>query len=373
MQDVAARWNKITRDIGEVVSSLQFHDITRQRIEHAKESLVEMADGGPGALAACELQRAQLDHARIEVLSAIERIVESLRDLARHVDEMCEATRTLVKVTDADISGSSFISSLEKSFSALTGSIAEYDRINEELAATLDHAVRTIGAMSEFIGDIEKIGIEIRMIGLNACIRAAHVGEKGAALGVLADSIHQLSADTSGPCRQDIGKPENGHPVSPGIDRQGQPREAGDDKGRRQLEQDVARMMKPLRRVDEETLAILRRINAKGKALSDDITAAYSGIQVHAQFDRGIDDVVGRLDACIARMKSFLPVNGRSEPNAGLEELAGRYTMHSERQVHEAVAGGELSALGPTVAAPESTAETLDAGGQGLGDNVELF
>ena len=54
------------------------------------------------------------------------------------------------------------------------------------------------GRCLTFIGDIEKIGIEIRMIGLNACIRAAHVGEKGTALGVLADSIHQLSGDTSG-------------------------------------------------------------------------------------------------------------------------------------------------------------------------------
>ena len=44
VQDVNARWGRISRAIGEVVSSLQFHDITRQRIEHVKEALAEVAE-----------------------------------------------------------------------------------------------------------------------------------------------------------------------------------------------------------------------------------------------------------------------------------------------------------------------------------------
>ncbi len=378
VKDVATRWNQITRSIGEVVSSLQFHDITRQRIEHVEESLAEITDRSPGALTTCELQRAQLDHARLEVVSAIERIIRSLQDIARHVDEICEETGTLVKVANADASGSSFISSLEKSFSALTGSIAAYDRIDEELSATIDHAVHTIGAMSTFIGDIEKIGIEIRMIGLNACIRAAHVGEKGAALGVLADSIHELSGDTSGltdAISENLRKViQAARELTDGIKREA----AGGTDGRHRLEQEVARMMKPLRRVDEETLALLNGIEGQGNALSDDLASASAGIQVHEQFDRSIEDVIGRLDAFTARMKQTLSAQEQADSRTDLKGLAGRYTMHSERQVHQAVAGKAIGAAplpiaAPAVAAAETTGEPAGEGREDLGDNVELF
>ena len=56
-------------------------------------------------------------------------------------------------------------------------------------------------------------------------------------------------------------------------------------------------MMKPLRRVDEETLTLLNGIEGQGNALSDDLASASAGIQVHEQFDRSIEDVIGRLDA----------------------------------------------------------------------------
>ncbi len=408
LQDVASNWGRITGNIGEVVTSLQFHDITRQRIEHVRESLVEMTDEGPlsrtagcadlsraerpvapgkdarsgsgaimTAVNGCALQRAQLDHARSEVVSAIERIIGSLRDIACHVGEMCDETRTLLKVADTEAPGASFISSLEEGFRTLTGSITEYGRINAELSATIDHAARTIGAMSAFISDIEKIGIEIRMIGLNACIRAAQVGEKGAALGVLADSIHQLSADTSG--HIDL--------ISEGLKMVTQSAQAlaesvngdstGDGDGLNRLEQEAARMMKPLRRIDEETLSLLTRIDEKGNSLSGDITSAFTGIQVHRQFDRGIDDVVGRLDEFTARMKSTLPLREQGQPGTDLEGLAVRYTMNSERQVHQAITGGASGAATLGIAAPAvavtAAGDPPGAGGDDLGDNVELF
>ena len=407
LHDAATRWYQISRDIGEVVSSLQFHDITRQRIEHVKESLVEITEnqseprktkrlkglkdnlsvttgkdlsGSSGgiisAVSACVLQRAQLDHARSEVISAIERIIKGLQDVAHHIKEMCEETCKLVNVSDA--SGSTFISSLEKGFSVLTGSIAEYHRINEQLSETIDHAAQTIGAMSTFISDLEKIGIEIRMIGLNACIRAAHVGEKGAALGVLADTIHLLSADTS----------DHTDTISDSLKMVIQSAKAltntmsrettGEDRGLELREESIAQMMKPLHQVDEDTLSLLNKINEQGNRLSDDIIRTVNEIQVHRQFDREIGSVINRLDTSIANMKSILPANITLEKSEGLEELEGRYTMHSERVVHQAMAGGAVGLasleLAESVTKPtETTNECIGVIQEDLGDNVEMF
>ncbi len=388
MEDVAARWTRITGDIGEVVSSLQFHDITRQRIEHVAEALAEITDrtaatpsGAPrgsvgvaDVVAVCELQRAQLDHARQEVLSAIARIAGSLRDIAGHVGEMCRETRSLVAAADGGGSPSSFLSSLEESFSAVTDSIAEYGRLGAELGATIDHAVRTIGAMSTFVGDIEKIGIEIRMIGLNACVRAAHVGERGAALGVLADSIHQLSSDTAG-LTDALARNLKAviHSAAELNDRQ---TAAAQDR-QHLLAQEVARLMEPLKRLDGETLTLLHGITAQGDALADDITAASAGIRVHEQIDRGIEDVIAGLDSFITGMKPMLSRRRRQDAGDGIGALAGRYTMHSERQVHQSVAaGGTAAALAlaaPALAGADAAAPAGGDGREDLGDNVELF
>ncbi|TVM28184.1 methyl-accepting chemotaxis protein, partial [Oceanidesulfovibrio marinus] len=49
-----------------------------------------------------------------------------------------------------------------------------------------------------FLEDIEEVGSEIELISLNASVKAAHTGEKGKALGVLASSIQQLSQQAGG-------------------------------------------------------------------------------------------------------------------------------------------------------------------------------
>ena len=53
----------------------------------------------------------------------------------------------------------------------------------------------TVGEIATFVGDIEKIGEEIKLIALNAQIKSAYTGDEGAALGVLAEAIQRLSID----------------------------------------------------------------------------------------------------------------------------------------------------------------------------------
>ena len=44
LKDIASSWDGISRNIGEVISSLQFQDITRQRIEHVCSALTDVKD-----------------------------------------------------------------------------------------------------------------------------------------------------------------------------------------------------------------------------------------------------------------------------------------------------------------------------------------
>lgn len=411
IQDVNDRWGRISRDIGEVVSSLQFHDITRQRIEHVKEALAEVAAGLAGlrmrrgawglgaeripreggadrngtpvraevignAAGACEIQRAQLEHAGSEAVSAVKRIIAGLDDINRQVGEMCEETRKLVN--EADASGSSFVSSLERGFSLIAQSLGEYDRINDQLSGTIDHAAQTIGAMSAFIDEIEKISIEIRMIALNACIRAAHVGEHGAALGVLADTIHDLSAETT----------HHADAISTGLkmviasadDLTSRVRSTGgvNGEGGEHLEGDIARMIEPLHRIDQSTVTLLTRMSEQGRTLSDGIAETSGGIEVHRQFDREIRQLNVDLGGVVAQMRTLLPADSASEKTGEWERLEDRYTMNREREVHRLVMGGATAVLpvaimnAPADGSPDEE-KKVDDGEEGLGDNVEMF
>ena len=64
-----------------------------------------------------------------------------------------------------------------------------------EVADLIGSVAGTVAEMTEFVSSIEEVGAEIELIALNASIKAAHTGEEGKALGVLAQAIQRLSVE----------------------------------------------------------------------------------------------------------------------------------------------------------------------------------
>ena len=95
VERVCLNTDEISRDIGEIVASLQFHDITRQQIEHVEDALAKQCtkcdaasahDGSPSLFAdICELQARQLANALDEISSAVMSVRRSLEAIASRV------------------------------------------------------------------------------------------------------------------------------------------------------------------------------------------------------------------------------------------------------------------------------------------------
>lgn len=420
IKGVAKCWKQISGNVGEVVSSLQFHDITRQRMEHVREALMEIvghqentSESSEGksliawplcrrrensgkcdttetiskAAATCELQAAQLQHAREDLAGAMERIGENLYRISSEISVMSEDIKKA-----AGASGEkedTYFSELEASLAKLMDAIGEFTEMNRKMSASMLQVAHAMGEMKSYIRDVQKVGIAMRVTALNACIHAAHIGDSGLALGVLADSIHQLSVDTAGSI--DI---ISANLASIGEEAESLSKQGGRyDQARLEMENaslldQVKSLMKPLRQMDEELSDLLQRFDSDGTSLQQEIEEMAAHLRVHDGTDKGIGAVVTSLKEVTGEMRASLPSGSELTKVAALGNMAARYTMDKEREIHLAVAAAApVTAIGilpmPTVdgekpgtaAGNREGAESAPAAGDDgdLGDNVELF
>jgi methyl-accepting chemotaxis protein len=392
IHDISQTWQRISLNVGEVVQSLQFHDITRQRVEHTREALASLPQKlntlkkEKGASSGVyrqtdliadmfELQAAQLQNADHDLTGAVARIMQSLRFVAKDAMDISEK---IISVTGQDGGRKdTFIVQMEKDVHALADSASDVARIKHDLTAAMSALSQTAMGMSVFVRDMEKIGIEMQRLALNARVHAAHLGEEGATLGVLAESIHQLSLETSSMVQKIMSCIQT---VVENAAKLAELAGAGGSDQLVQVHEDFVTMLGPLKKIEEEIGALLPGIERSGVLLAGDIEHLLDGIHVHEKISSTLTKVATYLAATVHKMVTTRGKRAVREKTGFLEDLSKKYTMHSERATHMASMAGHVEKSNPVIAAvrtekitPSPTAGISGAGGDELGDNVELF
>jgi hypothetical protein len=377
---IVDRYGEISRNIGEIVRSMQFHDIMRQQVEHVGEALeelaaenamessgdpVEEADGRNRRLVrltadVCELQAAHSENARATFVVAVDTVIGNLRGIAGNVAAiMLEARET---ADDGGAPGEMVLPEIERGLLSIAPSLEESAGTLRKLAETMLSVAGSVEDMATLVNDIEEIGSEVELIALNARIKSAHTGGNGAALGVLAESIHQLSKDArsqtakvsdafrlilsaAGELRAGIASNDGGETAESGL---------GGIVG------DLERLLGALRTMDTGVESLLDRMEVPARNLAGDIDALVAGIDVHHTVDRVLKEAVSRLKDIEREADALVPDHHGAckARNLGLHQA--RYTMQGERRIHQSVL---------STAVPAATPVTHD----GFGDNVELF
>ncbi len=309
-------------------------------------------------------------------------IIKNISDIARTVESISGDTRQLLGATSAG--GRSCLADFDDGLASLITAVTEYVGINRDLSAMLCRMITTVEQMSVFIKEIEKIGIEMEMVALNAAVHAAHIGEEGLALGVLADALHPLSVETSQQIGAIAGTMKSIVAVSHELATH---RDGGEDReGKEEHMADrLEGMMAPLRRLDEDNLSLLKRLDGMVKDLADDIAKTIEAINVHDRIGWAINGVNAELTGIVRSTRSALPTGHRATAGGRLQEVSARYTMDKEREIHQSIAAlsrpGSLSdglrsngSLSEKTEGMKAVQVGTEATGQeGLGDNVELF
>ncbi len=366
----------VSGHVSDVVMSMQFHDITRQELEHVRDALNELAgelprlDADAAAVRTAgvsALQAAQLDSSKTRIVEAVSTIADALRGTVHDIGDLARRAREVAGLVDQ--AGGSVLQRLEDRLKPAIERLFEEREASAELTEVLRSVAAESDAIAAFVGEIQQIGTQIERIAMNASVRAAHTGAEGAALGVLAEAIQRLSADTRQRTSLAAAALHEVLQAAEEIKRrvdQGRDQTHGMDAeayGHR-LEQLIAQ----LDQANAEVTGRVQDIERTVRSLSSDIEATVEACSVREHARGALDPALALLRATEEAARRLAPAGALLAFDA--ERAQARYTTVGERHVHHAVLGAGAVA-GAGAAAAVAVADT--GTGSELGDNVELF
>ncbi|NTV49649.1 MAG: methyl-accepting chemotaxis protein [Geobacteraceae bacterium] len=373
---------EVTNSISEVVSSMQMHDMTRQQLEHVVEALERLADEFADSRTSsvdddslrriiieagdvCELQEAQLHFAAGELYTAVNIIVDNLREVANKQSVIAQETITVTGA--ADSGGSSFVDVMSQGMNAVTAVLTSCAKADRNMSVTMKKVAQTIDEIAGFVTDIEAIGSEIDLIALNSQVKAALTGTEGAALGVLAEAIKRLSDEA---IRQTNSVAE----ILTGIHAVTEHLLANTENEENQLGSSVSSMqdelvviLRNMGEMNAEMHSVLSGLNERVLSLTQDVEQATAGVDVHERTKVMADGVLDSLKQIVAESRQIEPAS--SEFKVNLRHMEEHYTMESERHIHEALA---RKRSGQSALAIQDVAKSSSDDSE-YGDNVDLF
>jgi hypothetical protein len=373
---LGAQYGNISDAFKKLIVSIQFHDITRQQVEHVIEVLRRLnsesgkVDGNPsshprGTSAVLALQSAQLADAEKKFRASVESVEHNLEGIAMHVLEMANESRALSGVRE-DGKGSFFLP-MEQDCGAILRSLGDTANAESAMRSTRKGLAETIDRMNSPIQEILQIETKMRMMALNARISAFHLGADGSALDVLASSVQELASE----CRERsdllvVSLGSMSETATRSRDEAGQdPGGVPGNEGGCMDELSIA--VKDLHSATEQSFALISQIVARGDCLAEDLVSTRKEFSVGTLFAEAVTRARGSMQEIGDKSQSGLLSDESEESESGLADFMSLYTMQAELDVHESVTRVATGSV------PAEWNSSPSGNAEELGDNVEFF
>jgi len=381
----ATQHREVCEAIEDLVRSIQFHDITRQQIEHVCQALRQICSevgsqegtSSPAPAhtrAALTLQSSQLAGAASAFAASVEHMEGDLEAIAVRVSDMAAASQNLMGLSEDE--NDSFFLRMEGCLTGILKALGSCASAETALESTASELEETIRGMRQAVHEIRGVEIQIQRTAINATIGSAHIGDAGNALNVIADVMHRAALDSNGSTESAASALDSMRDAANCV--AGGPRLGvsgggpGSDDATGQMRQAILE----LHTSSERSFSRLKQIATLSAQLSEDMRSLRDSLSVGKLFH----EVVARAQSQLKRMGADARPVGSSaselDPTQHIQRFSKHYTMQSERDVHEAVFRGKPSApvaLAVQPSAGTGTEARAEASGGDLGDNVELF
>lgn len=366
----AAELAALSQAIEELVGSIQFHDITRQQVEHVIQALGTFrgparAPGNSSSAdtrAVLTLQSSQLREAARLFADSIGRIEQALASLA---DRFRNASAEIEKLTGAsEAGGASFFSRMEAQFATVLNILDACAAVQTEMESTIAGLASTIGGMSASVGEIRRTEIQIQRISTNATIRAIHIGDTGVALNKIAEVMQRLALDSNAHTDDAAAALEQMRAIAA----RSEGTSAAVPTGGNPVATAMRSALDGLHSSSESSAARALHIGQLGDQLAQQITALAEGISAGRLFAETAARAVHEMDALAAQAGP--PAESSAAAREQLDRFAKTYTMERQREVHASVVG-QIAA--PEPSSPSERSPGAASPSSDFGDNVELF
>ena len=378
VRDLAEGSRQVAESMGQVIESVQFHDITRQQVEHVEEILEQAGgeiatlpkDADPAGLAAwvrdvLRLQAPQLRQTEEMFRQAVDGLIGNLGDIARNIDGL-QGRITAVAYAD-QAGGASILDTIRHQIARVVEAMHATGVEVSEMARSMAGMAQTIATMGTFVRGIEDIGEEIELIALNARVKAAHTGDQGRTLGVIAMEIQNLSMDARNRTGRVAGILTR---ISTVAERLSELARASDVADRVEgIQCSFEAVLDRLAGLDSDLGLRIGQLSKLAQGLVGQLRSLASSIRFHEAVS---PQLLGLEKEIIELESAFRPFAGALDAARQPEKLQAqlsRYTMDSERLIHLAVLGHQ--------AAPTASDDVELFGDDGVelfgDDNVELF
>lgn len=376
----AAQYAAICEALDDLVASVQFHDITRQQVEHVIQTLGRLRLSWEGrrkgreslsgdCCAVLTLQSTQLSEAARIFASSVERLQGDLENIAQRVENASEAVRTLMGISGDN--RDSFFLNMEHQFSAILKMLGTCQTAQAEMDSTAAGLGQTIGSMQNSVADIRGTEIQIQRISTNATIRAIHIGSAGVALNKIAEVMQRLALE-SNTNTEEVARTLDGMGDAAARVSGSEEGEAGAQSVTKTVVEEMQQAVGELQASSQSSFRRVNEIAALGSQLAQDIGAIRAGFSAGRIFAETVERARSELETLGAQDGSASLQALGADATQHLEVLAKTYTMQRQRDVHESiVGGGSIPAVVPmpvATAAPKAATQDGD-----LGDNIELF
>ncbi len=354
---------QIVGRIGSAVMALQVGDSTRQRLEHVEAGLDCLADilGGKPANGV-SLDEAGMDEA-VSCLSQLEQ--ELLRETAgSFADEVGEAERALQALaSDAGTimdrsrnlygtgkNEASALTTLSAQLRTATEILRDCETERQKLEAVASAVQHTVSILLGHVAAVQDIESNMRLVSLNAAVRCAQLGPRGASLTVIASQLRELTTETVVAAEAAMGRLDEASTLAGAFGAAA----GGDNAGQiGRLEQEANHAMTLLTGLDERLSAAMRSLNADGPKVIGLLQAAARGIDGQSELAETMDDIALQIASLSSEP---MPDRVSHDLTPVLDMLRKTYTMEAERQIHSRLFGH----ASPSAAVVEASNDDMD-------------
>lgn len=370
----------ITKSMSDIVASLQFHDITRQQLEHilaALEDCTVLADtifesddylnDTDNHRKAGEMyhlimiQNAQVQNSRDELLRAVETISSGLSQIRENTISEVRRLGSLTGGAESRNQGNQ-LNRLTDSFLKIPEMLSKVNVITSELKLSVQSVLPLVNELLLFSEHIDKISAEIKLIALNASVKAARAGIEGRGLGVLADAIQELSVDAEGIIHNIMGILEQVKDKTTAHTTQ--LNDTSDRDSEKLITDQISTHVGYFRTLDQTVLTGLVSINTAVQELDLQIQTALESLSLQSVVSTSLSDASSDLSSIAGFLENEFELEHVTA--ADLKRLRDNYSMEREREIHDSI-------LFDSEYRDTESNQGSTAGSGEYGDNVELF